>query len=440
MASHKHLSLEERFFIAKQLDSNASFKSIALELDRDCTTISKEVRSHKIFKKTGALGRAFNNCSLRYRCDRRRLCIPCDSRRYCWSCKICTSVCPDFVEEKCLLLSRPPYVCNGCPDLKKCTLEKCFYQAAYADEEYRTMLKEAREGISLSEAEVKHLDSILSPLIKKGQSLNHILANNRDSIMVSRSTIYRLIDYNVFTVRNIDLPRKVRYSKRKVRIHAKVDKKCRIGRTYEDFLLFMQAHPYLPVTQIDSVEGKKGGKVLLTIHFVKAEFMLAFLRDANDSRSVIDIFEKLYLELRPDRFQKLMPVLLADNGTEFSNPSAIELDRQENLRTRMFYCDPSAPYQKGSAERNHELIRCFFPKGTSLDPYTQDHISLMMDHINSYCRESLGNKTPYEMMAFLYGEDILNLLGSHKIPPNEVTMTPSIFADKEEAGDEEENI
>ena len=130
---------------------------------------------------------------------------------------------------------------------------------------------------------------------------------------------------------------------------------------------FYAGTSHLPVTQIDSVEGKKGGKVLLTIHFVKAEFMLAFLREANDSQSVIDIFERLYLELRPDRFQKLMPVLLADNGTEFSNPSAIELDRQENPRTRMFYCDPSAPYQKGSAERNHELIRCFFPKGTSLD-------------------------------------------------------------------------
>ncbi len=47
MALHKHLSLEEHFFIAKQLNNNTSFKSIALELDRDYTTISKEVRAHK---------------------------------------------------------------------------------------------------------------------------------------------------------------------------------------------------------------------------------------------------------------------------------------------------------------------------------------------------------------------------------------------------------
>ena len=53
----------------------------------------------------------------------------------------------------------------------------------------------------------------------------------------------------------------------------------------------------------------------------------------------------------------LFKVCLADNGTEFSNPRAIEYDRQGNLRTHIFYCDPSSPYQKGSAERNHEFIR-----------------------------------------------------------------------------------
>ena len=175
------------------------------------------------------------------------------------------------------------------------------------------------------------------------------------------------------------------------------------------------------------MEGKKGNKVLLTIHFVKAELMLAFLRDHNDSQSVIDIFERLYFELRPDRFCTLFKVCLADNGTEFSNPKAIEYDRQGNLRSRIFYCDPSAPYQKGSAERNHEFIRCFLPKRTDLAPYSQEDIRLMMDHINSYSRESLGNKCPYDVFSFLYGQEILDLLGCHKVPPQDVTLNRSIF-------------
>ena len=80
----------------------------------------------------------------------------------------------------------------------------------------------------------------------------------------------------------------------------------------------MQEHPGYDVVEMDSVEGKKGGKVLLTLHFVRAEFMLAFIRDSNDSQSVINIFDKLYLELFPDVFCKLFSVILGDNGSEFS--------------------------------------------------------------------------------------------------------------------------
>ena len=124
----------------------------------------------------------------------------------------------------------------------------------------------------------------------------------------------------------------------------------------------MAAHPDYPVVQLDSVEGKKGGKVLLTIHFVKAEFMLASLRDHNTSRSVTEIFEMIYGGLGHDKFTEIFKVCLADNGSEFSNPSAIEFSSDGKQRTSVFYCNPQAPYQKGSAERNHEFIREFIPK------------------------------------------------------------------------------
>ena len=340
---------------------------------------------------------------------------------------MCNAFCKDFQKEICSRLLKPPYVCNGCKKRNSCSLEKRLYFAFDAYKEYRDILSESRSGISLSEAEIQHLDEIVTPLIHKKQSPHHICVTNQDSIMVSERTIYRLIDARLISAMNIDLPRKVRYSARKKSSSLKVDKACRIGRSYDDFNIYMKEHPFLPVTQLDSVEGKKGGKVLLTIHFVKAEFMLAFLRDHNDSQSVIEIFERLYLELRADRFMEIFKVCLADNGSEFSNPKAMEYDKQGNLRTRIFYCAPSAPYQKGSAERNHEFIRMFLPKGTDLDSFSQKDISLMMDHINSYSRESLGNKCPYDMFAFLYGQKILDLLGCHRIPPQDVTLSRSIF-------------
>lgn len=430
MANQKHLTLDQRIEISNLLDQKYSFKAIALKVDKDCTTISKEIRAHLIFRKTGCYGKNYNACSSRYSCDKRHLCDECPfgfKKKFCWQCKSCNSNCSDYKEQQCKKLMRAPYICNGCSDLNKCTLEKSFYKATLADIEYRSIYSEARTGISLSEDEVKRLNQIISPLIMKGQSLNHICVNNQDSIMISESTLYRLVNYNVFTARNIDLARKVRFSKRKAKKNFKVDKGCRIGRTYEDFKDFMETFPDLPITEIDSVEGNKGGKVLLTIHFVKAEFMLAFLRDANDSRSVISIFERLYLELSPELFTILMPVLLGDNGSEFSNPVAIEQDLQGNERTHLFYCDPSAPYQKGSAEKNHEFIRYLIPKGHSLDSFTQADITLMMNHINSYSRKSLGNKSPYEVFSFLYGEKILDILGCNKILANDVTLNKSLF-------------
>jgi hypothetical protein len=75
------------------------------------------------------------------------------------------------------------------------------------------------------------------------------------------------VDKGLLDARNIDMPRAVRLRPRKgKKKDAKVDKKCRIGRTYEDFKNYRSQNPEQPLTEIDSVEGVKGGAVLLTIH------------------------------------------------------------------------------------------------------------------------------------------------------------------------------
>ena len=430
MASQKHLDLKSRYVIEHSLDSSLSFKAIALELDKDCTTISKEVKNHLIFKKSGAFGKPFNDCSNRFSCDIFHLCKSCPnpSGRPCKFCGRCASSCVLYQKETCRKLSKPPYVCNGCPDRKSCTLEKRFYDALSAQKEYELTRSESRAGFAVSEQELDRLDSVISPLLRKGQSLHSICQNHADSIMLSEKTLYTYMDNNLFSARNIDMPRKVRLRPRKRKpVSLKVDKACRIGRSFQDFLAFQKQSPDLPVVELDSVEGVQGGKVLLTIHFVGASLMLAFLRDSNDSQSVIDIFDRLYLELRPDIFMDLFPILLADNGSEFSNPSAIEFDRQGNRRCHLFYCNPSAPYQKGSAENNHEFIRRVIPKGVDFGRFTQEQISLMMSHINSYLRKALGNKSPYETFAFLHGEEILKKFGLRKIPSDEIILSPELL-------------
>jgi len=430
MANNKHLTLSDRSTIETQLDKRTSFKLIALALDKDPSTISKEVRAHLTVERVGGYHIKYNACINRQHCLISGLCSPCNAgKRYklCRSCGMCNRFCPDFVHYDCPLLSKPPYVCNGCSRRPGCTLEKHVYHAKTADDCYRTGLSEQRKGISYCEEDLMHFDSIITPLIMQSQSIHHICATNYDRLMVSERTIYRLIDDRLLTAMNIDLPRKVRFKQRKNKKTLKMDRHCRKGREYECFLEVMEDHPDFPITQIDTVEGRKGGKVLLTIHFVRAGFMLAFLRSYNDSRSVTVIFDRLYECLGPERFRKLFDVILTDNGSEFSHPSAIEFDAGGDRRAHLFYCDPNAPFQKGAAERNHEFIRLFIPKGKPFDDYTQTDISRMMDHINSYARESLSNKCPFDMFEFLYGKDVLDILGCHRIPSRDVTLNRSIF-------------
>ena len=306
-------------------------------------------------------------------------------------------------------------------------MEKCIYDARKADNDSKYVLRESRSGISFTEEELRALDEILRPLVKQKQSIHHICATNRDRIHISERSIYRFVGSEYISVKSIDLPRKVRYRQRKKPGILKVDKSCRIGRDYSCFQEYLSAHPDTAVVQIDSVEGIKGGKALLTVHFVKTEMMLAFLRDRNDSASVTEIFNMIYQGLGHKKFVTLFPLLLADNGCEFSNPRALESTEDGTVRTKVFYCDPQAAWQKGSAERNHEFIRCFIPKGKDLGLFSQDDILTMMNHINSYSRESLGNKCPYDLFRFLYGSELLDLLGCCTIPPQMVTLSKSVF-------------
>lgn len=111
MSHFKHLTLSERFFIERSLNESWSFKAIGRELGKDCTSITKEISNHKIFKKTGCLGKAFNDCYLKRDCVNTKLCDnPQCSQKYCRSCVYCSNLCPDYQKETCPSLSIVPYV------------------------------------------------------------------------------------------------------------------------------------------------------------------------------------------------------------------------------------------------------------------------------------------------------------------------------------------
>ena len=204
----------------------------------------------------------------------------------------------------CNKLKKPPYVCNGCIQRQSCKLEKHIYSAKSAQKNYETTRSESRQGIAITPEELKRVDAIVSPLVKLGQSIHMICVNNADDIMLDEKTIYNYIDAGLLSVDTVDLPKKVRYRTRSHKKPVRVDKQCHVGRTYEDFEAYLAANPDIPVVEMDSVEGRKGGKVLLTIYFRNSSLMLAFIRDNNTAKSVTEIFDWLYEQLRHEVFTR----------------------------------------------------------------------------------------------------------------------------------------
>ena len=424
MATQKHLTLEDRYAIQHALEKRHSFRTIARSLDKDPTTISKEVRRHRQSRYYVGQGRIPNRCIHRQHCTITSLCANKKCRKAsCSLCNQCNSVCADFEEELCPRLNQSPYVCNGCKTRDSCTLMKSFYKAQEAQQTYAQTLSDSRTGISLTEEELAYVDAIVSPLIKQNQSIHHICVHNADRLQICERTLYTLVDRCYLKARNIDLVRKPRFRLRKKKVEKKIDKACRTGRTMVDYKRYMEEQEDVATVQMDTVEGRKGGKVLLTLHFTNCHLMLMYLRDRNTSQTVIDVFNKLEEDLGETVFRKLFPVVLTDNGSEFSNPTALEA----NQRTKIFYCDANAPYQKGQIEKNHTLIRYALPKGTSFDGLTQEDVQLLACHINSYARQKLNDKSPAESFSFHYGADLLRNLGIELIPPHTINLSPSLF-------------
>jgi IS30 family transposase len=308
-------------------------------------------------------------------------------------------------------------------------LEKAIYQADLAQASADSHLRTSRQGIDLTEEERQRLNQIVSPLLKQGQSPWHICQTHKAELMISDKTLYSYVSANLFDATNFDLERKVKMKPRQKKSEIKIEAACRKGRTYRDFLNYMDQYPEQEVVQMDTVMGSKGRgeKVLLTIHFPHSQFMLAFLREVNTAKSVVDVFDELKRVLQYNRFEELFPILLTDNGPEFSSPSALERDEDGNVWTNIYYCDPHCPYQKGSIEAGHRLIRKVIPKGHSMNSFSQKEITRMMCHINSYARNSLGGRTPLEVFSDIHGNRMAKLLGIRPISHKEINLTPSLM-------------
>ena len=297
------------------------------------------------------------------------------------------------------------------------------YNARIADREYKERLRDSRTGINLTKHDLREKDKLVSPLILQGQSPYQIVTNHPELEMSVR-TLYSYIDMGLFCSRNIDLKRKVKFKPRKCHKTQIKERSIFIGRSYDDFRMLGRT----AFAEMDTVHSsRESNKVLLTFFLTREKLFLAFLLNRCTPGAVRIIFDRMEKRLGTHTFLTLFEYILTDRGVEFGKPDTLETGIEGIQRTSIYYCDPMRSGQKGGIEQAHTMLRMVLPKGTSFEFLTQWDVNMIVNHINSTPRESLGGKTPYQMAMVSFGEEVLKALQLRPIAPDEVTLTPKLI-------------
>lgn len=417
--TYSHFTLDERIELQGCLGKSMACQEAAWRLGKDPTSVSREVRRNRISEGFRyGYGKPSVRCSLFGECEVESLCPGC-SGRPCRTCKRqdCTLLCSEHDEAACKRTSRWPHVCNGCRRKASCKLERFKYSAKVADAKAREEASEPRKGVDLTGRQLADLDSLLTPLMKQGQSLSQIYMAHAEEIPCSLKSLYTHVNKGeVGAVRR--KPRKRTAPKP----GPAIPRASLVGRSHDDFLA-------LPGGVRDSrwemgtVIGRVGGKCLLTLLHRLTRFQLALplasCCGAEAGRALDMLAELPHSPFAPGR----LALVLTDNGHEFHDADAIEA----HGRIRLYYCQAYSSWQKGACECGHKLYRRIVPKGSSLDGLGALDRRLMMSHVNSAPREALGGISPIEAIAPFVGPEFLAALGVELVDRDDVVLKPSLL-------------
>jgi transposase, IS30 family len=107
-----------------------------------------------------------------------------------------------------------------------------------------------------------------------------------------------------------------------------------------------------------------------------------------DSHSVVQALIKQAHKLPKELYRSLT----WDRGSEMAGHKTFTLATDIDV----YFCDPRAPWQRGTNENTNRLLRQYFPKGTDLSIHSQAKLSAVARQLNERPRKTLGYETPAE--------------------------------------------
>lgn len=131
--------------------------------------------------------------------------------------------------------------------------------------------------------------------------------------------------------------------------------------------------------EADTVEGSKGGPVLVTLAERKSRLFLVGKAPSKSASEVQRVIERLLTPIKD-----FVHTVTYDNGKEFSYHAAVS----STLNAQGFFAHPYHSWERGLNENCNGLLRQYFPKGMSLASVTQDEIIAAMCRLNWRPRKS----------------------------------------------------
>jgi len=135
----------------------------------------------------------------------------------------------------------------------------------------------------------------------------------------------------------------------------------------------------------DLISGSKNTHVLTLVER-HSRFTLLIKVDGKDAPTVTTALTR-HIQALPG---ELRTSLTWDRGSELSQHKDIALATNMTI----YFCDPQAPWQRGTNENTNGLLRQYMPKGTDLSVHSQADLDAFANKLNTRPRKTLGFKTP----------------------------------------------
>lgn len=346
----------------------------------------------------------------------------------------------DFSDSSiCLRLQAWPYTCHGCHRQGHCHLPyRMNYQATRAQKKADRLRSESRRGPRLEWSLFLDVQSELIDYFARNCSPYVCSLALAEKYSISPSTIYSWCKKGYGELSILQLLRAAHFrpakSKDKKRTPTVVDD----SRCFDAYLK-LDEEIRLAAPQIDTVEGRRVDKeCLLSILFKQVHFQLYLPLKSKSAKAVVAEFDRMERLLGYKLFKEIFHWSLTDRGDEFKDIKGLEQSKVCGSKKRMhiFYTDAQQSSQKGACENNHREMRGVFPKAFKTIPartmryITRRDCALLMSHVNSKPRESLGGKTPYEALQFMHPElhtQLCDGYGIEKVPLYELNLSRTLI-------------